>query len=61
MVLTLIKSNTARMAQFFKVIPAAQFSGKSLENRGRVTRPIVEASGTTVTEVGAKFLALKKW
>jgi hypothetical protein len=49
------------MAQFFKVIPAAQFSAKSLENRGRVTRPIVEASGTTVTEVGAKFLALKKW
>eukprot|EP00802_Teleaulax_amphioxeia_P014053 Tamp_14112.p1 GENE.Tamp_14112~~Tamp_14112.p1 ORF type:complete len:445 (+),score=80.08 Tamp_14112:323-1657(+) len=55
------KSKHPRIAQFFKVIPAANFSRKSVENRARVTRPIVDASGCTVTETGAKFLALKPW
>ena len=54
-------SKQPRIAQFFKVIPAANFSRKSVENRARVTRPIVDASGCTVTETGAKFLALKPW
>ena len=44
-----------------QVIPAANFSRKSVENRARVTRPIVDASGCTVTETGAKFLALNPW
>ena len=54
-------SKQPRIAQFFKVIPAANFSRKSVENRARVTRPRVDASGCTVTETGAQFLALTPW